>query len=243
MRPRSLLQPSSPAYSQLARLARPFAYTRRLLHASRPLPLMADPGSKAASTFDKSNFDQLMLKRFFFTPSFDIYGGVAGLYDYGPPGSALQANVLNAWRRHFIVEEDMLELDTTIMTLASVLETSGHVAKFADWMVKDVKTGEIFRADHLVEAVLEARYVVRLISGSTAAAAAPARTPRFLTRHASPASPLLIAGSRATRRPAVSPSPLLPMTRTPRRRRRRSRRPRSSSKTSRSRRSSLSSPR
>lgn len=51
----------------------------------------------------------------------------------------------------------MLELDTTIMTPAPVFETSGHVARFADWMVKDVKTGDVLRADHLVEGVLEAR--------------------------------------------------------------------------------------
>jgi glycyl-tRNA synthetase len=51
----------------------------------------------------------------------------------------------------------MLELDTTIMTLSEVLKTSGHVDKFTDWMVKDSQTPDIFRADHLVEAVLEAR--------------------------------------------------------------------------------------
>lgn len=51
----------------------------------------------------------------------------------------------------------MLEVDTTIMTPSAVFETSGHVAKFADWMVKDLVTGEVLRADHLVEAVLEAR--------------------------------------------------------------------------------------
>lgn len=51
----------------------------------------------------------------------------------------------------------MLELDTTIMTLADVLKTSGHVDKFTDWMCHDLKTGEVFRADHLIEAVLEAR--------------------------------------------------------------------------------------
>ena len=51
----------------------------------------------------------------------------------------------------------MLELDTTIMTPAPVFETSGHVARFADWMVKDAKTGEVLRADHLVKNVLEAR--------------------------------------------------------------------------------------
>ena len=53
----------------------------------------------------------------------------------------------------------MLELDTTIMTPAPVFETSGHVARFADWMVKDVKTGDVLRADHLVKNVLEARLV------------------------------------------------------------------------------------
>ena len=51
----------------------------------------------------------------------------------------------------------MLELDTTILTPAPVFETSGHVARFADWMVKDTKTGDVLRADHLVEGVLEAR--------------------------------------------------------------------------------------
>ena len=56
--------------------------------------------------------------------------GVAGLYDYGPTGSGLQANILDAWRKHYIIEEDMLELDTTIMTLSEVLKTSGHVDKY-----------------------------------------------------------------------------------------------------------------
>lgn len=51
----------------------------------------------------------------------------------------------------------MLEIDSTIMTPAPVFETSGHVARFADWMVKDSKTGDVLRADHLVKGVLEAR--------------------------------------------------------------------------------------
>lgn len=83
--------------------------------------------------------------------------GVAGLYDYGPPGSSLQANIIAEWRKHFIIEEHMLEIDSTIMTPAPVFETSGHVARFADWMVKDTKTGDVLRADHLVKNVLEAR--------------------------------------------------------------------------------------
>jgi glycyl-tRNA synthetase len=51
----------------------------------------------------------------------------------------------------------MLEIDSTIMTPAPVFETSGHVARFADWMVKDTMTGDVLRADHLVKGVLEAR--------------------------------------------------------------------------------------
>lgn len=99
----------------------------------------------------------MLKRRFFFAPAFEIYGGVSGLYDYGPPGCAFQANVVDTWRKHFILEEDMLEVDTTMLTPHEVLKTSGHVDKFADWMCKDLKTGEIFRADHLVEEVLEAR--------------------------------------------------------------------------------------
>lgn len=97
--------------------------------AATPAPVAGLPLNKTAHEFSKVEFDGLLSRRFFFAPAFEIYGGVAGLYDYGPPGSALQANILDAWRKHFIIEEDMLELDTTIMTLNEVLKTSGHVEK------------------------------------------------------------------------------------------------------------------
>ncbi|KAG9008715.1 Glycine--tRNA ligase 1, mitochondrial [Tulasnella sp. JGI-2019a] len=113
--------------------------------------------NKTAHPFTRAALEDLLSRRFFYAPAFEIYGGVAGLYDYGPPGSALQANIISEWRKHFIIEEAMLELDTTIMTPSPVFETSGHVARFADWMVKDTKNGEVLRADHLVEGVLEAR--------------------------------------------------------------------------------------
>ncbi|EAU86846.1 glycine-tRNA ligase [Coprinopsis cinerea okayama7 len=118
---------------------------------------MASTVNKTAHSFDKTRFEALLNRRFFYAPAFEIYGGVAGLYDYGPPGSALQANIISEWRKHFIIEEGMLEVDTTIMTPSAVFETSGHVARFADWMVKDVKTGDVLRGDHLVKNVLEAR--------------------------------------------------------------------------------------
>ncbi|KAK8221249.1 glycyl-tRNA synthetase 1 [Phyllosticta capitalensis] len=113
--------------------------------------------TKAGEAFDRAQFESLMRRRLFYTPSFEIYGGVSGLYDYGPPGCSLQANVIDLWRKHFVLEEDMLEVDCTMLTPEEILKTSGHVDKFADWMCKDPKTGEIFRADHLVEEVLESR--------------------------------------------------------------------------------------
>jgi glycyl-tRNA synthetase len=49
----------------------------------------------------------------------------------------------------------MLEVDCAIMTPHDVLKTSGHVDRFADFMVSDSKTGEFYRADHVLEARLE----------------------------------------------------------------------------------------
>lgn len=113
--------------------------------------------ARSAVEFNRENLESVLRGRFFYSPAFDLYGGVSGLYDYGPPGCAFQANVVDQWRKHFILEEDMLEVDCTMLTPYEVLKTSGHVDKFSDWMCRDLKTGEIFRADHLVEEVLEAR--------------------------------------------------------------------------------------
>uniref|UniRef100_A0A3P8TNT2 Glycine--tRNA ligase n=1 Tax=Amphiprion percula TaxID=161767 RepID=A0A3P8TNT2_AMPPE len=79
----------------------------------------------------------------------------SGLYDFGPVGCALKNNILQAWRQHFIQEEQILEINCTMLTPEPVLKTSGHVDKFADYMVKDAKTGECYRADHLLKAHLE----------------------------------------------------------------------------------------
>ncbi|BCR85001.1 glycine--tRNA ligase [Aspergillus chevalieri] len=118
---------------------------------------MATVNTKTGQAVDRSVLDSLLRRRLFYTPSFEIYGGVSGLYDYGPPGCAVLNNMIELWRKHFVLEEDMLEVDCTMLTPEEILKTSGHVEKFADWMCKDPKTGEIFRADHLVEEVLEAR--------------------------------------------------------------------------------------
>ena len=118
---------------------------------------MATTTTLTGQPLDRPTLDSLLRRRLFYTPAFEVYGGISGLYDYGPPGCALQANIIETWRKHFVLEEDMLEVDCTMLTPHEVLKTSGHVDKFADWMCKDPKTGEIFRADHLVEEVLESR--------------------------------------------------------------------------------------
>lgn len=90
-------------------------------------------------------------RRLFYIPSYKIYGGVAGFYDYGPWGCQVETNVLNLWRQHFVMEEDMWEIRCPCVTPEVVLKASGHVDKFTDLMVKDEKLGSCFRADHLLK--------------------------------------------------------------------------------------------
>merc|ERR1712223_971380 len=107
------------------------------------------------AAFDRAKMEDLLKRRFFYDQSFAIYGGITGQYDFGPMGCAMKANLLNAWRSHFILEEQMLEVDCTVLTPETVLAASGHVERFADLMVKDLKNDECFRLDHLIKAALE----------------------------------------------------------------------------------------
>jgi len=103
-----------------------------------------------AVKYKRKEVEDLLKRKFFVVPSFEIYGGVAGFYDFGPLGASLKTAVEKVWRDHFILEEDMLELATTNLIFSEVLKTSGHVEKFADFMVRDEKTNQPRRADKLV---------------------------------------------------------------------------------------------
>merc|ERR1719419_1860482 len=109
----------------------------------------------AQAKFDRTKMEDTLKRRFFYDQSFAIYGGVTGQYDFGPMGCAMKANLLAAWRNHFVLEEQMLEVDCTVLTPEPILAASGHVERFADLMVKDLKNGECFRLDHLIKAALE----------------------------------------------------------------------------------------
>ncbi|KNC46999.1 glycyl-tRNA synthetase [Thecamonas trahens ATCC 50062] len=104
---------------------------------------------------NREALESVAKRRFFFINGFEIYGGVAGLFDLGPPGCALKNNIVDTWRSHFVHRESMLELECSILTPYDVLKTSGHVDRFVDYMVTDVENGEAFRADHLLEDFLE----------------------------------------------------------------------------------------
>eukprot|EP00703_Trepomonas_sp_PC1_P001077 JAP95529.1 Glycyl-tRNA synthetase [Trepomonas sp. PC1] len=103
----------------------------------------------------KAQLENALIRRFFVAPSFEIYGGIAGLFDLGPAGTQIRQNLISAWRNHFVVADDLLEVQCTCLVPEQVLVASGHVAKFADLMVKDVKTGECFRADKIIEDQLQ----------------------------------------------------------------------------------------
>ena len=63
--------------------------------------------------------------------------------------------MVDLWRKHFVLAENMLEMECTSLTPAAVLQTSGHVDRFTDLMVKDPPTGECFRADKLLEDAID----------------------------------------------------------------------------------------
>ncbi|GAU98420.1 hypothetical protein RvY_09572 [Ramazzottius varieornatus] len=136
--------------NELAKAVSELKLRKRLLE-EKELELSKPAGNE----FDRVKMEDLIKRRFFYDQSFSIYGGVTGLYDFGPMGCAIKANLLSAWRKFFILEEQMLEVDTSCVTPEPVLKASGHVDRFLDYMVKDVKTGDCFRVDHLIKASLE----------------------------------------------------------------------------------------
>lgn len=87
--------------------------------------------------FNRKAYDELLLRKMYLVPSFEIHNGPAGFFDYGPVACTLKANVINRWRQHFVVEESMLEMECTNLTPSVVLETSGHVERFTDFMVRE----------------------------------------------------------------------------------------------------------
>ncbi len=92
----------------------------------------------------------LCKRRGFIFPSNDIYGGMKGLYDFGPMGVELKLNLKSAWWKSMVYERDDVEgLDSTILTSPTVLKYSGHMDTFSDPLVDCKVCKARFRADQL----------------------------------------------------------------------------------------------
>ncbi len=92
----------------------------------------------------------LCKRRGFIYPGSDIYGGLAGTFDYAHYGLALKNNVKNLWWKRFVESrEDMYGLDSAILMNQQVWQASGHARCFADMLVDCTECKRRFRADHL----------------------------------------------------------------------------------------------
>ncbi len=92
----------------------------------------------------------LAKRRGFVFPGSEIYGGLAGTFDYGPMGVVLKENVQDLWLQMFRDDrDDMYGVDAAILMNPKVWEASGHVAGFSDPLVECEKCKKRFRADHL----------------------------------------------------------------------------------------------
>ncbi len=94
----------------------------------------------------------LCKRRGFIYPGSEIYGGLAGTYDYGPLGTLLKRNIQESWIQFFVTSQDNMYLvDTPILMHPKVWDASGHTSEFIDPLVDDVVTKKRYRADHLLE--------------------------------------------------------------------------------------------
>ena len=92
----------------------------------------------------------LCKRRGFIYPGSEIYGGLAGTFDYGPLGVELKNNVKQLWWRMFVQDrDDMCGVDAAILMNPSVWEASGHVGGFSDPLVECKKCKRRFRADQV----------------------------------------------------------------------------------------------
>ena len=92
----------------------------------------------------------LCKRRGFIFQSNEIYGGLQGLYDFGPLGVELKNNIKQSWWASMVYDRDDIEgLDASILTHPEVLKYSGHEDTFTDPMVDCKSCGERFRADQV----------------------------------------------------------------------------------------------
>ena len=94
----------------------------------------------------------LCKRRGFIFQGSEIYGGLAGTFDYGPYGVLLKRAIENAWWDFFVTHRtDMYGLDAALISSEKVWEASGHLAGFHDPLIEDSVTKKTYRTDHVLE--------------------------------------------------------------------------------------------
>ena len=92
----------------------------------------------------------LAKRRGFIYQGSEIYGGLAGTWDYGPLGAQLKRNIANLWWKTFVEDrDDMYGIDSAILMNSKVWQASGHIDTFTDPMVECNKCHARFRKDHV----------------------------------------------------------------------------------------------
>ncbi len=98
----------------------------------------------------------LCKRRGFIFPGSDIYGGMAGTWDYGPLGVTLKKNIMDAWWKFFVEDrDDMYGVDAAIIMNPRTWVASGHTATFADPLVECKECKSRFRADKIADSINE----------------------------------------------------------------------------------------
>ncbi len=102
--------------------------------------------------FSIEDIISLAKRRGFVYPSSEIYGGFAAVYDYGPYGAELAANIKAAWWKNMVQERrDIVGLDSSITMSPRIWEASGHVSGFSDPLTECRECNARHRVDHLLE--------------------------------------------------------------------------------------------
>jgi glycyl-tRNA synthetase len=111
---------------------------------------MSDAPAKADPIAQMEKIVSLCKRRGFIYQSSEVYGGCAGVWDYGPLGAELKRNLRDAWWRSMMRDrDDILGLDASILMHPDIWKASGHVATFADMMRECSLSNKRVRADHV----------------------------------------------------------------------------------------------
>lgn len=98
----------------------------------------------------------LCKRRGFIFPGSDVYGGMAGTWDFGPLGVMLKRNLMQAWWNFWVDQrDDMYGVDAAIIMNPRTWQASGHVDTFNDPLVECKECHARLRADKLVDGATE----------------------------------------------------------------------------------------